>query len=429
MKQNFSTDDLYCRAEGRHWLKNATIRVLRIVAICMSGLLIGYAQQETTSNNPSQQEAIGSPALEALKQLGDQHIQDNAWRTIWSQRNSYLSHLQNIREALEAGREAAIAQRFRDNPSQHINPWGDLDQPVNYTPPLGPLVLWTGRRAGTPMPEGVTQAIPSRYRLAEALGLGTNTVHLRLSVEDGQLFSSITYGFHIAARERFSLTGLFRINNTKTPIQTFQQSILSRGRESTQDVHLGPDVKPHQIQLNRFSIEDLPERNRTTLWAQENLHLKYPSEFSTTTLSPKARQEQLPLEEKLKQSIQDNFRLLRKAVIDSQWTTLKKQGGPDRLDRFHDLFSEWEFLHHMEANCPLQLKANDLITSSSLKTRIESQIESDEARVLDRATITHMEHTLNASLAHGLAHRVPSPAKEEVFKYYLALLEEVTWKN
>jgi hypothetical protein len=279
------------------------------------------------------------------------------------------------------------------------------------------------------MPDGVAKAIPNRYRLAEALGIGTNTVHLRLSIEDGQLFSSIPYGFHIAARQRFSLTGLFRISNTEPPIQTFQQSILSRGRESTQDVHLGPDVKPHQVRLKRFSIEDLPKQHRTTLWAQENLHLKYPSEFRTTTLSPKARQEQLPLEEKLEQSIQDNLRMLRKAIIDAQWTLLEKRGFPDNLATFHHLFSEWESPHQMEADCPLQLKANDLITSSNLKTRIESQIDSDESWVLDRATITLMEHTLNASLAHGLAHRVPFSAKEEVFKYYLALLEEVTWKN
>ncbi|XOV69972.1 MAG: hypothetical protein ACFHW5_14800 [Verrucomicrobiota bacterium] len=429
MKQMFSTDDHDFLPEGIHWLKKALIRSLTIAGISMSGQLTGYAQDGTTSSNPPQQEPMISPALEALKRLGDQYVQGNAWQSIWSQRNSYLSHLQNIRKALETGRKAALAQRFSEAPSQQIDPWGDLDQPVNYTPPLGPLRFWTGRRAETPMPEGVARAIPSRYRLAEAMGIGINTVYLGMSVEDGQLFSSVPYGFHIAARERFSLAGLFRINNIETPIHTFQQSILSRGRESTQDIQLGPDVKPHQVQLNRYSIEDLPKRNGTTLWAQENLYLKYPSDFSTTTLSPKDRQEQLPLEEKLEQIIRDNFRMLRKAVIDAQWTMLEMQGYLDNLDQLHHLFTEWESPHHKEANCPMKLKANDLITSSNLKTRIESQIDSDEAWVLGRATITHMEHTLNASLAHGLAHRVPSSTKEEIFKNYLALLEEVTWKN
>lgn len=168
---------------------------------CHWVLVYGGTSEDPHPIHPTQQESRSSPALKSLQQLGDQHIHSKAWQTIFAQRTQYLSHLHAIGEAMEKGREEALKQRIGDNHVHHINPWGDMDQQIHYIPSLGSLHYWTGKRVSTPMPSGVEKAIPNRYRLAEAMGIGTNRVHLSISIEDGQLFSSTLYGFHIAARD------------------------------------------------------------------------------------------------------------------------------------------------------------------------------------------------------------------------------------
>lgn len=402
---------------------------LRWMVVCAWGLVTGEASDAPYPNHPAQQESHLSPALKSLQILGDHPIHSKAWQTIFSQRAQYLSHLHSIREALEKGRANAWTQRFGETQMPPIDPWGEMDQPTHYTPSLGPLRYWTGKQAPTPMPPRVEQAIPNRYLLAEAMGIGTNRVDLSISIEDGQLYSSTIYGFHIAARERYALTGLFQMHQAETPIQTFQRTILSRGRVNTQNVHIGPDVKPHQTQLNRVPIEDLPNQHHQTLWEQENLHLKFPSEFDTVTPSPKASRERIHLEHKLTQSIRSTFLALRKAIVAAQWKQLEDQGIPEKLDPFHRAFMAWESAHTEDAQCPMPLKAERLLDSAQLKVRIQTQVDADHPWEWAPDTIADMEHLLNASLAHGLAHRVPASARNEVLQCYLALQEEEACKN
>ncbi len=365
-------------------------------------------------------------AVESLNTSGSQLDESERWQQIWNFRTQYLQSLQDTQEILENEKHKTLHHFSRKEEQLNLNPWDSIHQPSSFFPELGSLSFWSGQSAQTPMPKEAALAIPALYRLAEALGMGANQVYLKISLEDGQLFTSTLYGFHIASRLRFGLIGEFHLPQG-APIQTFHHSILSRGRINTQEIHLGPEVKPHQIQLKRFQVEELPRINRDTLWKLERLDLKYPTHFQSIEMSPEAKNQQADSEQKLKQAMEQKFKLIRNSIIDSQLEALQNQNIFSILDHSFDQFTEWESKHSEDPACPMQLKSKHLINSASLKSNVQSQANSTTPYLLDSDALQHQENLINAALAHGLYHRTPSEERQQALLLYLKFLEGLSW--
>ena len=428
MRARLVTIDLLLVDKKRLSLSYAILKSLCCLSLFCGALDPAFALELSEQNLAAKEESSHSAERNSLALLENQFIQESAWINTWQQRSDYLDCLIQINAAIDAGMQSAMAQQYGSSPLIHLNPWGDIHQSIPFDPELGPLLFWTGDNAMTPVPAGLTKSIPNRFLLAEALGLGTNQAHLIISTEDGQLFTSNSYGFHIAARERYALVGSFHLNSQGV-IQTFHHSILSRSRVNTQDIHLGPGVKPHQIQLKRTLLEELPKKNKKTLWELERLDLRYPSQFNSVERSPQSRQDGALLEEQMGQAIEARFHTLKLAITDTQLESLKKSSCLANLDNLHRRFSEWESAHSVEPNCPIGLKANRLLTSVALKRQLRSQIDQRRPWKLDQQFMSEMETALNASLAHGLYHRVTPARRLEALQIYLALMEESNWPN
>lgn len=392
-------------------------------------LILLSTQATPDSHEATPNPASLSPDLITLQAFGDAHLKNEEWPALWDQRQSFLSFLEHLDRTLQEKRLITLQAKDSSGQPIKLDPWGGLDQENSFRPNLGRLRFWTGQPAGTAVPKAAIEAIPHPYRLAEAMGLGANKIHLEPSIEDGQLFTSTIYGFHIAHRVRFALIGTFLPNQQTSAIRTFHQSILSRERINTQEVHLGPDVKPHQIALNRRLLRDSSKDHLQTIWNLEHLDLKYPDHFDSIMLPPEIQRQQAPLKTALEQSILSQFRSWQSEVSQLQWEHLQKKGDLNTLDRFQQQFMNWETVHTKETECPLHLKAGQLPTSVSLKSWLEQQINAEQPWSLTPTRQAHIESILNASIAHGLYHRVPRQAREEALRHYLVMMEEAAWPN
>lgn len=415
------------------------LRVLRALgggkshpAFCctISFFLISLSIQATPdSHEATPNPASLSPELVTLQAFGDAHLESEEWRILWNRRQSFLSFLETLNKTLQEKRLINLPAKDPSGQPIKLDPWGALDQENSFRPNLGRLRFWTGHPAGTAVPKAAIKAIPPQYRLAEAMGLGSNKMVLEPSIEDGQLFTSTIYGFHIAHRVRFALIGTFLPNQETSAIRTLYQSILSRERINTQEVHLGPDVKPHQIALSRRLLRDYSKDHLQTIWNLEHLDLKYPDHFDSVMLPPEIHKQQAPLETALEQSMLAQFRSWQSEVSQLQWEHLQKKGDLNILDRFQQQFMNWESTHAKETECPLRLKAGQLPTSVSLKSWLEQQTNEEQSWSLTPTRRAHIEGILNASIAHGLYHRVPRQVQEEALRHYLVMMEEAAWGN
>jgi hypothetical protein len=396
------------------------------------GLPSGYSQesddaelhQEPVSENASSFSSV----VDSLQSQGTRLPKSADWDEIWDLRTRYLQLVKDTHQLLAREKNQTLRRLSNEEAALDLNPWGPVHQSNSFIPDLGSLSFWTGPSAQTPMPEEAALAIPSHYRLAEALEIGTNQVYLKISLEDGQLFTSTLYGFHIASRLRFGLIGEFHLPQG-TPIQTFHHSILSRGRINTQDIHLGPEVKPHQIQLKRFRVEELPGINRNTLWKLERLDLKYPTHFQSVEMSPEAKSQQADSEQKLTLALEQKFKSIRESIVASQLEALRNEKILPMLNLSHQQFTRWEAKHSEDPSCPLQLKSTKLLQSASLKSKIQSQANSSAPYLLDFEEQQDLENLLHATLAHGLYHHAEPADRQQVLLLYLELMEEVSWEN
>jgi hypothetical protein len=363
-----------------------------------------------------------------LNALGQAFIDNDVWKKLRHQRHAFLKILHQIQEVLVDDHQGILSMEVDDYMTARLNPWGGVDQPHAFKPELPPLTYWNRVPAETPLPEDISWSIPDRYRLAEAMRIGTNSVHIEVSAEDGELFANVDAGYHIGQRVRHSLIGQFWLKGENLPVRVFHHSILSRGRLNTQDILLGSEVKPHQFTLQRRPVEALYRTGLgNRIWKEERLDLRFPEGFNEVLQSPEVAKAQHALELRVEQSIQKRLKVWRQKRIAFQWEQLMSMHIPDRLDALRLDLIEWESVHGDGVACTMSSLAKNLINAEQLHQRIQSQVQDAHPWLLEQVDMKRLEFLFNASIAHGLYHRVPESARESVLLCWLAIAKEALW--
>ena len=363
-----------------------------------------------------------------LNRLGQVFIDADVWQKLMHQRHVFLEILHQIQEVLADDHQGIPSMVVEDSMTARMNPWGGVDQTLAFEPELPPLAYWNHVPAETPLPEGISRSIPDRYRLAEVMGIGTNSVHIEVSAEDGELFTNVESGYHIAQRVRHTLIGQFWLKGENLPVRFFQYSILSQGRLNTHDIRLGPEVKPHQFKLKRRPVEALYRTGLgNRIWKEERLDLRFPEGFNAVLLSPEQARLQHALELRVEQSIQKRLKAWRQNRVDFQWEHFTSMHIPDSLDDLQLGLVEWESVHMDGASCTLSSHAKTLLNGEQLHQRIHAQVQDAHPWLLGQVDMKRMESVLNASVAHGLYHRVPESARESVLLCWLNIMKEALW--
>jgi hypothetical protein len=157
------------------------------------------------------------------------------------------------------------------------------------------------------------------------------------------------------------------------------------------------------------------------------LDLRFPEGFNEVLQSPEVAKAQHALELRVEQSIQQRLKAWRQKRIDFQWEQLKSMDIPDRLDALRLDLIEWESVHGDGVACTMSSLAKNLINAEQLHQRIQSQVQDAHPWLLEQVDMKRLEFLFNASIAHGLYHRVPESARESVLLCWLAIAKEALW--
>ena len=160
-----------------------------------------------------------------------------------------------------------------------IDPWASEDQETHFLPSLPPVERADplGNQLLEPLePQSIVTLIPPIYRLAEALGLGTNRVHWEAHAFDPTLVSmpGRPISYHTKARLRYLLIGQYQSQSGEplaTPIITFQGYRDSRSYVDRSIVSTDLPWSVDHYRLLNYSIRRMTS-HASPPWKNEQLH-------------------------------------------------------------------------------------------------------------------------------------------------------------
>jgi hypothetical protein len=366
--------------------------------------------------------------LAALTLLADDISLTDEWAKIAKSRQVFLESFRSIDQSLTqiASDTLRLTMGSQTNSAPNIvlRPWGSTDQETNFQPPhLGP-VYWTGVPLKPPLPENLHRFIPTKYRTAELLRLGTNSIQIQLEFTDGKLFSAVEYGFEIAQHLRFTMVGSFHESNSTSAIETFRRTIDSEDRVVTQNVHLGPSVKPNKINFGLFPAKIFTSQPHGSPWETERLDSKFAYESQPLGESQKqtdlALDKRAQLDAKLTQSLVE----LRTLITSKQFEFIHSStsGSIVKLDEANSLLRAWESYKHDSDSCPLNEFSASLMNSSGLERGINVQV--NEEGPFKLATMqSDQESQAILAMAHGLFHRTPASHRSKALQLIIVCLQ------
>ncbi len=303
-----------------------------------------------------------------------------------------------------------------------LSPWATPMSPIEPIQ-IQSFNYWNGRPTGTPTPKNLSAAIPTPYHWAEHLGLGTNSVHLEARHIDGQLFTSIEYGFNIAQRLRYDIVGTFHLNDREGTLETFRSSIESLTRVNTREINIGPEVKPHKVGFAWRDDEDEPRREiGSTPWYLERLDRRFPKDFRSIEPTPEENKSIHPIRELVLNRIEARLDEHRFRLIDRQHSKLKRSEVFSRLETARLKIVSWESGHGHEQDCQKTMRANQLLSRESILRAIERQSATKRPWRLSPSLRSEQREAALGAVLHGLLHRLEETPQEELRK----LLQELT---
>lgn len=368
--------------------------------------------------------------LDALQIFGKESVGVEEWESVWKHRNILLDTLSQSNFELEAVRNTILLENKLENPPAILNPWGNVDQTVQYVPEVKTLSFVNNQPTKVPIPPSAISKIPNRYLMAEKMGIGKNSFYIELTPEDGQLFTSIIYGFSIEYKLRHSLIGRFYLKNTEIPIQTFRYSILSKSRVTIQEINLGPGVKPHQEGLNQrplMSHKNL--RHFQAPWTSDQLADQFPEKYRPENLSLLEKKNQIPIEQKVEHQILAQFRNIKKEIARAQWNRFLKKGYLEQLTKSQNTLIEWASNYIPKKEKRPGSTSKFLPDHSYFRKRIFAQIDDNQPFTIKDKDIQLISYKVDAILARGLIHRVPEEYQIQAFELLTNILDYAAWKN
>lgn len=256
-------------------------------------LALGLAEVESCSEEIAQLTKHGDKLLAALA-VSDPALLE--WRT--EVEEAAASAVRAVFDAKAAACRQFVRQEEQeededeaenDEPSAPrvitIDPWAGPDQECRYYPErLGPITAnWEGVQLYEKDLGRLPEHIPARYRLAEALGVGRNRLHVDLQWIDPELMRRKTegqWGIHIFARLSCLVRGRFvatenenESNSPLPPIETFRVLVSSKGFMNIATNRFGEDLGnplAYRTEMNRIG-SSLSGRRRESPWFGENL--------------------------------------------------------------------------------------------------------------------------------------------------------------
>lgn len=131
-----------------------------------------------------------------------------------------------------------------------LNPWGPLDQETNFIPPFDQVKFPFGPAVDNYGGAETKRRVPSLFRLAELLGLGTNVLKLEAWRIDPSFHAHGNRDFAIVSRARNDIVAIFQHHEAATEIETLRLSVESRLPTGYAILRMGPEVP-----LRKFGIE------------------------------------------------------------------------------------------------------------------------------------------------------------------------------
>ncbi|MDA1276850.1 MAG: hypothetical protein O2960_22770, partial [Verrucomicrobia bacterium] len=384
-----------------------------------------FREQVHSSGLADSSSELQMEALRLLRMLAGNSVSNDEWTQLQTFRERLIHSIAELDIALKAKSAKAVfsVMPATDTASDllKLDPWGGIDQETNYQPRFSDLKYWTGSPALTPAPPSLHDYIPSRYRLAEMLGLGTNQMRIELYFIDAKLFTAIDYGFDITQRIRHDVTGLFQFKQTGVTVETFRQMIESKSRIGTREIDLGPEVKPHKVSFKSISAADAANGNQgTRAWEQERLDQQMALESRSVGQSERQKQDERGRIATINRAISSELESLRNTVVAAQISFINESSMAEHLDETVVQLQDWEAIHSDFSSCLIRPMSRTLLGKHLLATRIAGQLESSSALEVP-SLIDEQIQFATLAIAHGLFHRVPESARLHAFEILFAL--------
>ncbi len=391
--------------------------------------LAGFRERIRTSDPTNSIPDLSFEALGLLRSLAGEPVSNNEWNRLSAFPESLSNSITELELALEAESAKTVFSVIPATDTTSgllaLNPWGGIDQETHYQPRFSNLKYWTGSPALTPVPPSLHDSIPSRYRLAEMLGLGTNQVHIELSFIDAKLFTAIDYGFDITQRIRHDVTGSFQLQETGVSVETFRRMIESKSRIGTREIDLGPEVKPHKVGFRSISPSDAANSVQgTRAWEQERLDQRLALESRPVGPSASQQNDEHQRNSAINEAISRKLESLQETVIAAQTLFLEESPMAERLDNTIAALQAWETSHSDSSSCLIRPMSPRLIGKQMLEKQIVDQGKSNSAIQLDEL-LPEQIRAATLTMAHGLLHRVPEAVQPVALEIFTAMLQSL----
>lgn len=284
--------------------------------------------------------------IEELADQIDDPVLAAEWDRMTESRQRYLQSLHRAQTLLRTQSEfalsSALTRRGLDSKLYRLDPWAGLDQETDFFPPIRKAYFPSGHATARTGGTAVLRQFPDRYRLAELLKLGTNSLRLEVSFLDPELHSSFPHGRSVVCRVRNDLVGVFTLNPTNT-IELFRFTLESHSRFSAYSLNLGQDVKPHHFGIIPRDIVEAYVRQISTLrsWEKERMDERILSEGVPAGRSQQQRSRERASEQAAAQAIEDALRELRREIVSRAMKALEASELGRSLDDEAQRLAQW----------------------------------------------------------------------------------------
>jgi hypothetical protein len=294
------------------------------------------------------------------------------------------------------------------------DPWGGLDQETGFLPPIEGITF-SGFESPT-INEGLLQAIPTRYRLAEQLGLGANALQLELSFIDPKPKSRIPYGLEVTNRVRHALISHFTLKGHEAPIETMRYAITSVSRFGTLTFNYGPGVKPHKTGIASGNHSGAVYM-RT--WKKERLAERILEEGVALKPSRLAIEKQSFLESQLAEELSAALNALQTQVLDTVFASSAVVDSGKALDDAAAALTS-----ALRDSSPRSAVPH---TPCTMATLIQHFTASKNPNQIDKHALLHRQDRLaHADLIHCLSHRALEFRSDELLRACLQALTHLS---
>ena len=359
----------------------------------------------------------------------EQYIDNTTLAKRWQERlKNYFSiqkRWQTYTGSLAAKYPKIVQEQLKELwPEQDLtlDPWGSIDQETNFIPPFDQVRFPVGPAVENYGGKETKARIPSLFRLAELLRIGTNVLKLEAWRIDPSFHAQGNRDFAIVSRARNDIVAIFQHHEAATEIETLRLSVESRLPTGYAVLSMGPDVplRKFGIEYIDFQKEYMRDFYERRAWDRQQLG-SLVAEHALQILPSRAHQrEREKAITQLRQAVTTSLQQLQSRLLQHLETSLSSESVSLKIEI--EALKNWERAsittpesHHWTAQ---------LISPSGALQPIKSQeITSSPIDFVPQLAQSQSWIAFKA-LLNGLRRRLPDALQASANERYLAFIIE-----